>query len=110
MTENTLQLDDRGFDREITQSKGAALVDFSAEWCAPCRALGPTVDAVANDFAGRATVAKVQVDDSPELANRFGVRSIPTLIFFRDGEEVDRVVGALSYAELQERLSGLAAA
>ena len=109
MTDNTLHLDGQAFEREVASATGVALVDFWAEWCGPCLALGPTVDKLAEDFAGQATVAKVQVDENPELAERFGIRSIPTLIFFRDGQEVDRVVGALPYTEIEAKLRGLAA-
>lgn len=79
-------------------------MDFSASWCAPCRALGPVVDKVAEEFAGRARVAKVEVDENPRLTARYGVQSIPTLLFFRGGEVVDRLTGAVSRGELESRL------
>ena len=110
MNDNTLQLNQDSFETQVQSAGGPVVVDFWAEWCGPCRALGPVVDKLADEFAGQATVAKVDVDKNPELAQRFGVRSIPTLVFFQDGREVDRVVGALSYSDLQQRLSGLTAA
>ena len=86
-----LELDDATFDATVKQ--GAVLVDFWAPWCGPCRMQGPILAEVAEQVAGTATVAKVNVDDAPAIAARFGVRSIPTLIVFRDGEVVKQFVG-----------------
>ena len=88
------------------------MVDFWAEWCGPCRQLSPTLDAVAREFAGAVQVLKVNVDQEPELAARFGVQAIPTLLLFDRGQPVDRVVGLLAAAPLRERFGrafGLAA-
>ena len=79
------------------------LVDFWAEWCAPYRRVGPVVEDLAEKFAGRATVGKLNVDDHPEIAERFGIRSIPALLIFRDGEVVDEVIGVTSAERLAER-------
>jgi len=81
------------FDREVLESEVPVLVDFWAVWCGPCRMIAPTVDAVAQEFAGRAKVLKLNVDDSPDIAGRYGVQSIPTLILFKGGQPVDRLVG-----------------
>ncbi len=81
------------FDREVLESEVPVLVDFWAVWCGPCRMIAPTVDAVAEEFAGRAKVLKLNVDDSPDIAGRYGVQSIPTLILFKGGQPVDRLVG-----------------
>jgi thioredoxin 1 len=89
------------FEREVLQAEGLVLVDFWASWCPPCRRLAPTLDALAGEYEGRLTVAKVDVDESPELAQRFGIQSIPTLILFRDGRPVDKRLGALPKDELQ---------
>jgi thioredoxin len=88
------------FEREVLQAEGLVLVDFWAAWCPPCRRLAPTIDALAAEYDGRLSVAKVDVDASPELAQRYGIQSIPTLILFRDGRAVDKRLGALPKDEL----------
>jgi thioredoxin 1 len=108
MSATTLPLDGPAFEREVVNASGVTLVDFWAPWCGPCRALAPSLERLAAAFSGRAKVGKVEVDQNPELAERFGVRSIPTLVFFRDGREVDRIVGNLPYPTLEERLARLA--
>ncbi len=101
MGENTQTLSDSNFDESVIQSKTPVLVDFWAEWCGPCRMIAPTVDALAADYAGKVTVGKVNVDDNPNTAMRFGIRSIPTLLLFKDGEVVDSIVGLADRARLQ---------
>ena len=81
-------------------SKGVVLVDFWAEWCAPCRRLAPTVDALASDYDGRVTVAKMNVDENPEVPGNFAIRGIPTLLLFKGGQVVDQRVGALPKPEV----------
>ena len=107
--ENQLTLTDRNFESHVLESATPVLVDFWAEWCAPCRRVAPIVKELARKFEGRATVAKLDVDTHPELAQRFGVRSIPTLLFFRDGSVVDNVVGAATADVLAEKLEKLIA-
>lgn len=99
--ENLLEVGDTSFDEEVLKSPVPVLVDYWAEWCAPCRMLGPIVDQLANEYAGQLKVAKVDTDENTEIANRYRVRSIPTLMLFRDGEPVATKVGALSRAELK---------
>jgi thioredoxin 1 len=82
---------DSNFDSET--SKGVVLVDFWAEWCGPCRRLAPTVDALASDYEGRATVAKMNVDENPDVPSRFAIRGIPTLLVFKDGQLAETIVG-----------------
>jgi thioredoxin 1 len=103
-----LALTDRSFDEAVV-AHPALVVDFWAPWCGPCRAIAPVLDELAGAYEGRVTVAKVNVDEQPGLAARFGVRSIPTLLFFRDGEVVDRVVGAAPAPELRKRVDALSA-
>ena len=85
---------DSNFDDET--SKGLVLVDFWAEWCGPCRRLAPTVEALASDYDGRATVAKMNVDENPNVPSRFAIRGIPTLLLFKDGELAETLVGLQS--------------
>jgi thioredoxin 1 len=81
------------FDKEVLQAEQPVLVDFWAVWCGPCRAIAPAVDAVAEEYAGKAKVLKLNVDDSPEIAGRYGVQSIPTLMIFKGGQKVGELVG-----------------
>lgn len=101
-TTTTLTTTDSSFDTDT--GAGLTLVDFWAPWCAPCRAIAPVLEQVANEYEGRLTVAKVNVDDNPESASRFGVQSIPTLLLFADGDLVDRIVGAAPRAQLVARI------
>jgi thioredoxin 2 len=94
------------FDAEIRASV-PAIVDFWAPWCAPCRMIEPVLDDLARDRAGELKVVRVNVDENPELASRFGAMSIPLLVAFRDGEEVERVVGAMPRAQLEQRLASV---
>ena len=86
-----------GFDKAVPAAP-IALVDFWADWCGPCKMLGPTIEKLGESYDGKALIGKVNVDDEPELAQRFGVMSIPTVIFFRTGEEIDRKVGLMPEA------------
>ncbi len=82
------------FEQEVVRSKVPVLVDFSAEWCGPCQRLAPLIDELAQDFAGRAKVAKVDVDKNQELAVRYGIMSVPTIVIFKGGKEVNKWVGS----------------
>ena len=96
MSEHVNEVSDNSFEQEVLQASRPVLVDFWAEWCAPCRMLAPTVEAVAENYADTARVVKVNVDDNPSVAQRYGIKGIPTLILFKDGKEAERVVGAKS--------------
>lgn len=96
MSENVIEVSDSSFEKDVLQSEQPVLVDFWAEWCAPCRMLAPTVDAVAQKYAGSARVVKLNVDDNPSVSQRYGIKGIPTLILFKGGKEEERVVGATS--------------
>ena len=89
---------DDNFDNET--SSGVVLVDFWAEWCGPCRRLAPTVDALASDYDGRATVAKMNVDENPNVPSRFAIRGIPTLLLFKDGQVAETIVGLHSKEDI----------
>ena len=92
------------FDREVLESTIPVLVDFWAPWCGPCRAIGPSIDAVAAEFAGRAKVLKVNVDEEPDVAARYGVQTIPTLTIFKGGQVVDQT-GPMPQAAISAKLS-----
>lgn len=96
MSDQVKHVSDSSFDQDVLQSGKPVLVDFWAEWCAPCRMIGPIIDQIADDFASSATVVKLNVDDNTATAQRYGIKGIPTLILFSEGKEVERVVGATS--------------
>jgi thioredoxin 1 len=92
------------FQGEVIDSKKVALVDFWAEWCGPCRMIGPVVEELSKEYDGKALISKCNVDDHGDVASQFGIRSIPTILFFKNGELVDRVVGAVPKTVLKEKL------
>jgi thioredoxin 1 len=96
MSEHVNEVSDNSFEKEVLQSDKPVLVDFWAAWCAPCRMLAPTVEAVAEKYAGNARVVKLNVDENPAISQRYGIKGIPTLILFKGGKEEERVVGATS--------------
>lgn len=110
MTENgkIVTLTDDNFKDEVLEADAPMLVDFWATWCAPCRQIAPIIEELAEEFDGRAKVGKLDVDNNPRVAQQFGVRSIPTLLFFKDGEVEDQLIGAMSKGELSKRLEALA--
>ncbi|HZE72024.1 MAG TPA: thioredoxin [Pyrinomonadaceae bacterium] len=96
MSEHVLEVTDTTFEKAVLQADRPVLVDFWAAWCAPCRMLAPTVEAVAEKYAASARVVKLNVDDNPSISQRYGIKGIPTLILFKAGREEERVVGATS--------------
>jgi len=105
----TLHLTTASFDAVVNRPNSVVLVDFWAPWCPPCRAMGPAVDQVAKEFGGRAVVAKVDIDQAQELAMRFGIQSIPTVIVFKGGVPQSRVAGAQSAKALANQLTSAGA-
>lgn len=103
------QFNESNFEAEVIQSDVPVLVDFWAEWCGPCKMIGPIVDELAKDVEGTAKVGKVNVDEARDLAVKYGVRSIPLLLFFKGGEVKDQIVGAsVTKEQLKEKLTSLA--
>ncbi|MFC1804863.1 thioredoxin [Candidatus Omnitrophota bacterium] len=99
-----LHLNDSNFKKEALGSDLPVLVDFWAEWCGPCKMIAPFVKELAEEFKGRVRVGKVNVEESPRVASKYGIMSIPTIIFFKDGRVMEQLAGALSKAELKKKL------
>lgn len=100
-----LEFTDSNFEELVLKADKPVLVDFWAQWCGPCRIVGPIVEELAKDFDGKAVVGKLNVDENPEVAMKYGIRSIPTILFIKNGEIVDRQVGASSKSALEEKLN-----
>jgi thioredoxin 1 len=106
-TASVIHLDETSFDKTVSASSVPVLVDFWATWCGPCRMIAPVLEEIAKEEGLNVRVGKVDVDNNPALSNRFGIRNIPTLLFFKGGEVKDQVVGLTSKAELVKRLQAL---
>ena len=105
MSESTVAVTDATFEQEVTQSQGLVLVDFWATWCGPCLAIAPMLEALAKDYAGRVKIVKVDTDANQATAGKFNIRSIPSLLFFKDGKHIDSVIGTLPRSALESRLT-----
>ncbi|HUH35763.1 MAG TPA: thioredoxin [Moheibacter sp.] len=102
-----LEVTDASFENDVIKSGKPAMVDFWATWCGPCRMVGPTVEELAKEYEGQAVIAKVDVDNNQQVAADYGIRNIPTILFFKDGEVVDKVVGVVPKAQLEEKLKAI---
>ena len=103
----TKPVTDSSFESEVIKSDKPIVVDFWAEWCGPCRIIGPVVDELANEYDGKVVIGKVNVDNNSELSAKYGIRNIPTILFIKDGEIVDKSVGASPKNVLEEKLDAL---
>ncbi|MDY7000960.1 MAG: thioredoxin [Thermodesulfobacteriota bacterium] len=100
-----LHVTDGGFEAEILQSDVPALVDFWAPWCGPCRAMAPVIEDLADEFEGRVKITKMNVDENQETPRKYGIRAIPTLILFQNGEVLEQITGAVSKSSIKEMIS-----
>jgi thioredoxin 1 len=102
-----LELNENNFDSEVLKSDKPVVVDFWAEWCGPCRMIAPIIEEMHAEYAGKAVLGKVDVDSAPSIAAKYGIRNIPTVLFFKNGEVVDKQVGAVPKATLEQKLAAL---
>ncbi len=102
-----VQFTDQNFNEEVIESKIPVLVDIFATWCGPCKMVGPIVEKLAEEFEGKVKVGKLDVDESPETPENYNVMSVPTLLFFKDGELVDQIVGGVAEGTLRDKLNAL---
>ena len=105
MAENVMEFDDQNFDSDVLEAGMPVLVDFWAVWCGPCKAIAPIVEEVANDYSGKVRVGKIDVDSNNQVAMRYGIRSIPTLLLFSGCEVVDQIIGNVAKASIESMLS-----
>ena len=105
MAKNVLEIDDSSFDAEVLQSEKPVLVDFWAPWCGPCKAIAPIVEELSVDFGDKVKFMKCNVDDNPVTPTKFGIKSIPTLLFFKEGELLDKIVGIVAKSKLEEMIN-----
>lgn len=103
MSNNVVEITDSNID-EVINTEKPVLVDFWAEWCGPCKMIGPVVEELADEYGDKAVIGKVDVDNNPNVSAKFGIRSIPTLLFFKNGEVVDKQIGAAPKSTLSEKL------
>ena len=107
MAEGIMEIDDANFDAEVLHSDKPVMVDFWAPWCGPCKAIGPIVQDLANSFGNQVKFAKCNVDDSPITPGKFGIKAIPTLIFFKKGDVVEQITGMVAKSKLEDALNRL---
>ena len=99
-----LEITDSNFQNEVLSSDKVSVLDFWAEWCGPCRVVGPIVEELATEYNGQAVIGKVNVDENPEISAKYGIRNIPTILFIKNGEVVDKQVGAVPKSMLEDKL------
>lgn len=105
MAEGIKEVSDATFDEEVIQSESPVLVDFWAPWCGPCKAIGPMLEEINKGFEGRLKIVKCNVDDNPSTPSSYGIRAIPTLMFFKGGEKVEQIVGMVDKAKLEQTIN-----
>ena len=105
MAEGIMEVNDSTFDEAVLKSETPVLVDFWAPWCGPCKAIAPVLEEISKEFQGRLKVAKCNVDDNPSTPSNYGIRAIPTLIFFKNGEKVEQIVGMVDKSKLVQTIN-----
>lgn len=109
MAEGILDVTTSSWENEVLNSKGLVMIDFWAVWCGPCRIVAPTVEELSKEYAGKVKIMKLNTDENPEIASKYKIMGIPTLMFFKDGQKVDQVVGAVPKPQLKAKLDSLLA-
>jgi thioredoxin 1 len=104
MAEGIIELTSATWDIEVLKSQGVVMIDFWAAWCGPCRIIAPTIEELAKEYAGKIKVCKLNTDENPDIASRYKIMGIPTVIFFKNGEKVDQIVGAVPKPQLKSRI------
>ncbi|MBI3810710.1 MAG: thioredoxin [Nitrospirae bacterium] len=107
--EKPLKVDSQNWDQEVLKGKDLVMVDFWAVWCGPCRVIAPVVDELAQEYGGRLRVLKLNTDENPDVASRYQIMGIPTLLFFKDGKPVDKIVGAAAKKQFKDKIDSLLA-
>lgn len=107
MADNVSEIDDDSFETQVLQSEKPVLVDFWAPWCGPCKAIGPVIEDLARNFGEKITFMKCNVDNNPITPSKYGIKAIPTLIFFKDGDVADQITGMVAKAKLEESINKL---
>ncbi len=110
MAEGVLEVSTSTWEKEVLNSSGLVMIDFWAVWCGPCRIIAPTVEELSKEYAGKIKIMKLNTDENPEIASKYKIMGIPTLMFFKDGQKVDQVVGAVPKPQLKAKLDSLLAA
>ncbi len=107
MAEGVMEVSSSTWDKEVLQTEDLVMVDFWAVWCGPCRIVAPTVEELSKEYAGKLKVVKLNTDDNPDIASRYKIMGIPTLMFFKGGEKVEQIVGAVPKPQLQSKIDSL---
>lgn len=110
MAEGVIDVTTNSWEKEILQSQGLVMVDFWAVWCGPCRMIAPTVEELAKEYSGKVKVAKLNTDENPDIATKYKIMGIPTIMFFKNGQRVDQVVGAVPKTQLKSKIDSLLSA
>ncbi|MFQ5543496.1 MAG: thioredoxin [Nitrospiria bacterium] len=107
---NTIDVTSQSWDQEVINASGAVMVDFWASWCGPCKMIAPAIEELAEEYSGRLKVCKLNTDESPDISSRYQIMGIPSLLFFKDGKTIDKIVGAASKKQFKEKIDSILSA